>query len=169
MQAFQLTPSGMDSVIDAGDLLPITNRTSPYFWWMRRGMSDHCGSLVIRRERNGGHALSFCRDDIRAGPQRRNVAAGQIYPRNTGLAIDGFRENDLARRFPIQPGRRRGNSGSHITCITSTGGYRKNVATDRSLIAHQAADERDCLAVRRPAWHRHLQGGLVYPLKFAEI
>src|SRR5271169_1790175 len=93
----------MDTFIAAGNLLPITNRTSPYFWRMRRGMPNHGGSLMIRSKRDSRYALSFSRDDVRAGPQRRNVAAGEIHRRNTGLTINGFRKNDLARRFPIQP------------------------------------------------------------------
>ena len=65
---------------------------------------------------------------------------------------------DPCGRFaPVNPGRGLICIGRDVFRLAPGGRYQVDVASSRALIAHQATDERDMRAIRRPARHRDLQ------------
>ncbi len=76
---------------------------------------------------------------------------------DVAVAADVLGEADDVWTDPLDEGDGRGAVGREVLRLAAGGGDEVDVAAGRALIAHQAADEGDLLAVGRPARDGDLQ------------
>ena len=96
-------------------------------------------------------------DAFRAFPDGPHRVVGERQFGDRAAAADDLRRQNAVRHLPKQGAHRALATASAVHDVVAVGRHRKQVAAMVSLIAHQAFDERDRLAVGRPARDRHLQ------------
>ncbi len=162
VDALRFAPERRETLVGAGDLLPSADRPRPNFRRAAEGLTDDGGGLSVAGQREaeapevGGSGERF-----RPGEERRDIPVRNIHAGEAGGAVNFLGEQDgIGGGQPGEPARRSLHAGREVAGLAARGGDDEDVAARRALVAHDPGDERDRLAVRRPARHGDLKRGL---------
>ena len=160
VDAFGFAPSGFYFGVAMRDWPPVADGAGPDFRRVTERAADDGGRFSIARERNVG-APEARGNLLLAAPERIDRTTVGIDHGHPRVAFDGFPKDDFSLARPSKPVCRRWHFRRDVLGFASGRGNRVDITADGRLIAHQASDESDSLAVRRPCRIRHLERRLV--------